>query len=142
MTLIPIGKPRFPSQHHSSIRRQVLTLSRYDDVFYTGVVREYWLEVVNTTLAPDGYERVVLTINGTIPGPEIVADWGDEIVVHVTNNLENNGTTIHWHGIRQLNTAEFDGVPGVTQCPIPPGGEMTYRFHASQYRTSVRSLDM
>lgn len=112
-------------------------LSRYDEIFYTGVVREYWLEVTNTTVAPDGYERQVLVFNNTLPGPEITADWGDEIIVHVTNQLQDNGTAIHWHGIRQLNTSEFDGVPGVTQCPISPGGEMTYRFHASQYGTTV-----
>ena len=66
-------------------------------------------------MAPDGYERSVLSFNGTVPGPAIVADWGDEVVVHVTNNLVHNGTAIHWHGIRQLNTNEYDGVPGVTQ---------------------------
>ena len=29
-----------------------------------------------------------------------------------------------------------DGVPGVTQCPIPPGGNFTYTFHASSYGTT------
>jgi FtsP/CotA-like multicopper oxidase with cupredoxin domain len=66
--------------------------------------------VVNTTLAPDGYERYTMTFNGTIPGPALIGDWGDTFVIHVTNNLENNGTAIHWHGMRQLNNAEFDGV--------------------------------
>lgn len=61
----------------------------------TGVVREYWLSVDNTTLAPDGYERTVLCFNGTVPGPAIIADWGDELVIHVTNNLQHNGTAIH-----------------------------------------------
>jgi len=37
------------------------------------------------------------------------ACWGDEVVIHVTNNMKENGTTIHWHGIRQLNTTEMDG---------------------------------
>lgn len=45
----------------------------------TGVVREYWFDVVNTTLAPDGVERQVLCVNGTIPGPTIIADWGDTV---------------------------------------------------------------
>jgi FtsP/CotA-like multicopper oxidase with cupredoxin domain len=66
--------------------------------------------VVNTTLAPDGYERYTMTFNGTIPGPALIGDWGDTFVIHVTNNLENNGTAIHWHGMRQLNNTEFDGV--------------------------------
>jgi FtsP/CotA-like multicopper oxidase with cupredoxin domain len=46
---------------------------------------------VNTTLAPDGYDRQVLTWNGTYPGPLIEADWGDTLVIHVTNGLEYNG---------------------------------------------------
>lgn len=56
----------------------------------------------------------------------IKADWGDHLKVHVTNNLANNGTAVHWHGLRQLNSAEYDGVPGVTQCPIAPGESLTY----------------
>jgi FtsP/CotA-like multicopper oxidase with cupredoxin domain len=79
-------------------------------------------------MAPDGYIRQVLTFNGTIPGPAIIANWGDTLVIHVTNSLANNGyvmpndlskcieltrlslrTAIHWHGIRQLGTPEADG---------------------------------
>nr|CAM12502.1 laccase precursor [Helotiaceae sp. UHH 1-13-18-4] len=105
----------------------------YSTVPETGVTREYWLDVQNTTLAPDGYERFVLTFNGTVPGPAIIADWGDNLIIHVTNNLSVNGTAIHWHGLRQLNNTEYDGVPGVTQCPIAPGNSMTYKFQATQY---------
>ena len=97
------------------------------------ISKQYWLSVENSTLAPDGYERFVFTFNGTIPGPAIIADWGDNLVIHVTNNLKHNGTAIHWHGIRQLNNVEYDGVPGVTQCPIAPGESMTYKFQATQY---------
>ncbi|TAQ90080.1 hypothetical protein B7494_g1621 [Chlorociboria aeruginascens] len=99
----------------------------------TGVTREYWLSVENVTLSVDGYTRYTLTFNGTIPGPSIIADWGDNLVIHVTNNLQHNGTSIHWHGIRQLGSVEYDGVPGVTQCPIAPGDSLTYKFQATQY---------
>lgn len=30
----------------------------------------------------------------------------------------------------------MDGVPGVTQCPIPPGGTFTYSFVADLYGSS------
>jgi FtsP/CotA-like multicopper oxidase with cupredoxin domain len=30
----------------------------------------------------------------------------------------------------------MDGVPGVQQCPIPPGGSFTYSFLADLYGTS------
>lgn len=81
-----------------------ISTNYYDVVPDTGVTREYWFSVQNGTAAPDGIERIVLTVNGSVPGPTIIADWGDNVIVHVTNNLENNGSTIHWHGIRQNYT--------------------------------------
>ncbi|KAH8888457.1 hypothetical protein GQ53DRAFT_843425 [Thozetella sp. PMI_491] len=102
----------------------------------TGVTREYWLEAQNITLAPDGYQRQVLCFNGTVPGPLIEANWGDWIVIHFTNSMQDNGTAIHWHGMHQAGTIGADGVPGVTQCPIAPGDTMTYRFRATQYGTA------
>ncbi|KAL8790922.1 MAG: hypothetical protein Q9213_000347 [Squamulea squamosa] len=71
-----------------------------------------------------------------MPGPPIIADWGDDLVIHVTNNMQSMGTTVHWHGVRQLDSVQHDGVPGVTQCPIPPGETMTYKYKVTQYGTS------
>lgn len=90
----------------------------YDEVPDTGETKTFWLEISNTTLSPDGVERIVLAANGTIPGPTIEANWGDTVTVHVTNSMQNNGSTIHWHGIRQNWTNQMDGVPSITQCPI------------------------
>jgi hypothetical protein len=109
----------------------------YDTVFHTGRTVEYWLSLEEIDCAPDGYKRKCITANGTMPGPPITADWGDDVIVHVTNNIATNGSAIHWHGVRQLNNTQYDGVPGVTQCPIAPGSSMTYKFHASQYGTSI-----
>lgn len=39
----------------------------------TGHVVEYSLEITNTTLAPDGFERLVMAVNGQFPGPTIHA---------------------------------------------------------------------
>lgn len=105
----------------------------YDVTPDTGVTREYWLSAVEGPCAPDGYNRTCMTFNGTMPGPTIFADWGDEVVIHVTNNMENNGTSVHWHGLRMLGSVLNDGVPGVTQCGIAPGETMTYRFRVTQY---------
>lgn len=109
----------------------------YDTTFHTGRTVEYWLTVEEIDCAPDGYRRKCMVANGTMPGPAIIADWGDDVVVHVTNNIATNGTAIHFHGIRQLNNNQYDGTPGVSQCPIPPGQSMTYKFHSSQYGTSM-----
>lgn len=103
----------------------------------TGRTVEVWLSVEEHDCSPDGYERSsCMTVNGTIPGPAIIADWGDDLVIHITNNMKTNGTSIHWHGVRQLHSVEYDGVPGVTQCPIPPGQSMTYKFKVTQYGSS------
>lgn len=56
-----------------------ISTNYYDESPDTGVVREYWFNIVNTTAAPDGVERVVLSVNGSIPGPTIIADWGDTV---------------------------------------------------------------
>lgn len=36
--------------------------------------------------------------------------------ITVNNNMKYNGTSLHWHGIRQLGTNTMDGVGGVTEC--------------------------
>ncbi|RDW73025.1 hypothetical protein BP6252_06932 [Coleophoma cylindrospora] len=108
----------------------------YEEVPNTGVTREYWFDVTATTAAPDGFTRYVQLINGSLPGPTIFADWGDTVVLHVTNNVPNNGSSIHFHGIRQNYTNQNDGVPSLTQCPIAPGETYTYTWRATQYGTS------
>lgn len=50
--------------------------------------------------------------------------------------MENNGTSIHFHGVRQNYTNQMDGVPSVTQCPIAPGDSFTYTWRATQYGSS------
>jgi hypothetical protein len=56
-----------------------LSTDYYNVVPDTGVTREYWLDIQNGTAALDGIERIVLTVNGTFPGPTIIADWGDTV---------------------------------------------------------------
>ncbi|KAF4631995.1 hypothetical protein G7Y89_g6136 [Cudoniella acicularis] len=102
----------------------------------TGNTVSYHLEITNTTMAPDGYERLVMAINGQYPGPTIYANWGDTVSVTVQNSLQHNGTGIHWHGIRQMNSNIMDGTSGVTECPIPPGSSRTYTWLATQFGTS------
>ena len=101
----------------------------------TGVTREYYLELTDVTVSPDGVARSAMAVNGTIPGPTLFADWGDTVVVHVKNNLttSNNGTSIHFHGIRQNYTNDQDGVSSITQCPTAPEESITYTWRALQY---------
>lgn len=107
----------------------------YNTVPDTGVTREYWLELTDVTVAPDGVSRSAMAINGSIPGPTLFADWGDTVTVHLTNSLTSstNGTSIHFHGIRQNYTNQMDGVSSITQCPTAPGETYTYTWRATQY---------
>lgn len=63
--------------------------------------------------------------NGTSPGPLIRAHKGDILKVNFTNRLDQP-TTVHWHGIRNINA--MDGVPDLTQPAVEPGETFTYRF--------------
>jgi len=69
----------------------------------------------------------VWSYNGTVPGPAIRVRQGDRIRVLAQNGL-NEDTTIHWHGIRTPNA--MDGVPFLTQAPIPVGSDFLYEFDA------------
>jgi FtsP/CotA-like multicopper oxidase with cupredoxin domain len=67
----------------------------------------------------------MLGYNGSIPGPTLKVRQGSEVVVHVVNEGDLEGT-VHWHGLRLEN--KYDGVPHETQTPIPVGGDFTYRI--------------
>jgi len=67
----------------------------------------------------------MLGYNGSIPGPTLKVQQDSEVVVHVTNEGDLEGT-VHWHGLRLDNA--YDGVPHETQTPIPVGGDFTYRI--------------
>ncbi|WP_229856897.1 multicopper oxidase family protein [Nocardioides flavus (ex Wang et al. 2016)] len=61
----------------------------------------------------------------TVPGPLLRATAGDVLRVDVDNQLPD-ATSVHWHGIALRN--DMDGVPGMTQDPIPAGGTFRYEF--------------
>lgn len=65
--------------------------------------------------------------DNTVPGPLLRAKAGDFLRVRLDNRLPAE-TTVHWHGIRLRNPA--DGVPGLTQDPVPPGASYLYEFTA------------
>ena len=91
----------------------------YEETPNTGVTLEYWLNVQNTTLAPDarsqsrprgfwqtsdneqGIERLTLNFNGSIPGPLITANWGDNcndtIIQNKASSPSSNDRLTLWH---------------------------------------------
>lgn len=95
------------------------------------VVR-YDLYVKDSTVSYAGKEKRAIAVNGQIPMPTLEFTEGDtaEIVVH--NQLKEN-TSLHWHGLFLPN--KEDGVPFLTQMPVPPGTTYTYRFPIIQHGT-------
>lgn len=93
------------------------------------------------TIDPSGRKRFDLTLqtgsselikgvqtktwgyNGAYLGPTLRASMGDEVAVHVTNQLPEATTTTHWHGMRL--PAAADGGP---HQPIQPGQTWSPRW--------------
>ncbi|MDF3351469.1 multicopper oxidase family protein [Sulfitobacter sp. KE34] len=83
-------------------------------------------ETVSQQILPEGEgSTAMLGFNGSMPGPEIRLKRGARASIEVENGLEE-GTAVHWHGIRLEN--RMDGVPVLTQDLINPGDSKTYSF--------------
>ncbi len=81
---------------------------------------QHQIDALSAPIAALGY-------GGTWPGPRISVTEGDQVRAIFTNNLHES-TGVHFHGQRLPNA--MDGVPHITQEPIPPGGSFTYEFTA------------
>ncbi len=96
-------------------------------------VKEFHLYCRHTRreVLPDLYIDV-WGFNDLMPGPTIEVMQGDRVRIWVHNDLPES-TGIHWHGL-EIPVA-MDGVPGLTQPPIPPGGLQAYEFTLHQTGT-------
>lgn len=111
-----------------------LSLNTSFAISSTPTTREYQFNISQAYASPDGFQKLMILVNGQSPGPLIEANVGDTVRVLVHNGLGNMSTSIHWHGIDQKNTTWMDGVSGITQCAIPPGESFTYEFQISDQR--------
>jgi CopA family copper-resistance protein len=95
-------------------------------------VAEYDLAVGRLGVSFSGDSAEARAINGMIPGPLLRLKEGQDVILRVTNNLDET-TSLHWHGL--LVPFEMDGVPGFSFEGIEPGQTFTYRFRARQAGT-------
>ncbi len=79
---------------------------------------EYDLEIARKTFEVDGRETRAITLNGTVPGPLLRLQEGEEVVLRYHNTLDEP-SSIHWHGLLIPN--QYDGVPEVNYPGVPPG---------------------
>jgi len=75
--------------------------------------------------AAPGVNASSLAYNGTLPGPVLRVMHGQRVRVRYHNRTAEP-TTVHWHGMILPNA--MDGVAGVTQPAVPPGGSFVYEF--------------
>ena len=81
----------------------------------------------------------MLTYNSRLPGPLLVVCEDDTVVVVLDNQIKDDATTLHFHGIREVGRTDqgervfgpwSDGVPFVTQCPVGLNQQFNYTFKA------------
>ncbi|KAL8154079.1 hypothetical protein V2J09_011839 [Rumex salicifolius] len=101
-----------------------------------GATRHYNFDVKLKNVTRLCHTKTILTINGKLPGPRIVAREGDNVLVRVSNHVQNN-VTFHWHGIKQLRSGWADGPAYVTQCPIQTNSSYVYNFTITGQRGTL-----
>jgi suppressor of ftsI len=74
----------------------------------------------------NGRTFVMYAFNGEVPGPLIRVPQNATITVRFHNRIDLE-STVHWHGVRLDN--RNDGVPGLTQVAVTPGGDFVYTVH-------------
>jgi FtsP/CotA-like multicopper oxidase with cupredoxin domain len=74
----------------------------------------------------NGHTFVMYAFNGEVPGPLIRVPQNATIAVRFHNRIDLE-STVHWHGVRLDN--RNDGVPGITQQAVAPGGDFLYTVH-------------
>ena len=94
--------------------------------------RTFDLRIAETRLRVADRAATAVTINGTLPGPLLRLREGDDAIIRVRNDLDED-TSIHWHGI--LLPPEMDGVPGVSFAGIAARSTFEYRFPVRQAGT-------
>ncbi len=98
-----------------------------------GAVKVFRLraEVVKRKIAP--FKTIdAWGYNGSCPGPTIQVQQNDRVRIILENKLPES-TTVHWHGLEV--PIDQDGVPWVSQKPVPPGVTYTYEFTVHQEGT-------
>ncbi|MFO1353420.1 MAG: copper resistance system multicopper oxidase [Acinetobacter sp.] len=97
-------------------------------------IKEYHLNINQGMVNVTGKPVKRMTVNGKFIAPLLEFEEGDEAVIHVHNQLKDQDTSLHWHGL--LLPGLMDGVPGFNGFQgIQPQGDFTYRFKVRQNGT-------
>ncbi|KQW96124.1 copper oxidase [Acinetobacter sp. Root1280] len=112
----------------------IATLCLVSSTWGIAEIKEYQLSIDEGIVNVTGKPVKRITVNGQFPAPLLEFEEGDEAVIRVKNNLKNQDSSIHWHGL--LLPGIMDGVPGFNGYNgIKPNEEFVYKFKVRQSGT-------
>ncbi|MEG0651732.1 MAG: copper resistance system multicopper oxidase [Acinetobacter sp.] len=115
-------------------RSVMLTVCLLSSSWGFAAVKEYHLNIDEGTVNVTAKPLKRITVNGKFPAPLLEFEEGDDAVIHVHNNLKNQDSSLHWHGL--LLPGIMDGVPGFNGFNgIKPNQDFTYKFKVRQSGT-------
>lgn len=119
---------------HKTISSLVAVFGLLVSPWTIAAIKEYHLNINEQQVNITGQPLKRITVNGKFTAPLLEFEEGDEAVIHVHNQLKNQDTSLHWHGL--LLPGLMDGVPGFNGFKgIAPNGDFVYRFKVKQNGT-------
>ncbi|ARN32072.1 TPA: copper resistance system multicopper oxidase [Acinetobacter baumannii] len=119
---------------HKTISSLVAVFGLLVSPWTLAAIKEYHLNINEQQVNVTGKPLKRITVNGKFIAPLLEFEEGDEAVIHVHNQLKNQDTSLHWHGLLLLGL--MDGVPGFNNFKgIAPNGDFVYRFKVKQNGT-------
>ncbi|HDX6164816.1 TPA: copper resistance system multicopper oxidase [Acinetobacter baumannii] len=119
---------------HKTISSLVAVFGLLVSPWTLAAIKEYHLNINEQQVNVTGKSLKRITVNGKFTAPLLEFEEGDEAVIHVHNQLKNQDTSLHWHGL--LLPGLMDGVPGFNNFKgIAPNGDFVYRFKVKQNGT-------
>ncbi|EHU2137314.1 copper-resistance, CopA family protein [Acinetobacter baumannii 25493_8] len=119
---------------HKTISSIVAVFGLLVSPWTLAAIKEYHLNINEQQVNVTGKPLKRITVNGKFTAPLLEFEEGDEAVIHVHNQLKNQDTSLHWHGL--LLPGLMDGVPGFNNFKgIAPNGDFVYRFKVRQNGT-------
>lgn len=119
---------------HKTISSLVAVFGLLVSPWTLAAIKEYHLSINEQQVNVTGQPLKRITVNGKFTAPLLEFEEGDDAVIHVHNQLKNQDTSLHWHGL--LLPGLMDGVPGFNGFKgIAPNGDFVYRFKVKQNGT-------
>ena len=116
----------------TAIRALTLGVAAMGLITFSADAGEYNITVDRIKIDAGNFTKQGLGYNGSQTPTILRFTEGEDVVINVTNNLDED-TSIHWHGL--ILPFDQDGVPGISYPGIKPGETFTYRFPIVQNGT-------